>query len=162
MFVRARRAVPPGITRKRDRRSSVREVRSQRNLDENLMHGKHSKVLPYSKQECDGANSGSGCGQMVAGDFSKTNICERQFPWNSRVFPLPGNGDRCAAPQSAQLLLHEIFGPASRGEVAGDVENQLRGVGSVGVGAAVAVGHDRHVRGDHAVNGVQRRSRRLR
>jgi hypothetical protein len=51
---------------------------------------------------------------------------------------------------------------ALRREVAGDVEDQLRQPGGKGVDGAVRRRHDRHVRGDEAVVGVQRRDDGLR
>ena len=45
---------------------------------------------------------------------------------------------------------------ASRCEVTGNVQDQLRDAGSKGVGLAINVGHDRHVRGDRPVHGIQR------
>jgi hypothetical protein len=44
---------------------------------------------------------------------------------------------------------------ALRREVAGEVEDELRGVGGEGVDASVGGGHDGHVGGDRAVVGVQ-------
>src|SRR5664279_3441937 len=46
-------------------------------------------------------------------------------------------------------------GPLRR-EVAGDVEDQLRDPGPIGIDLLVAAGHDRHVRGDHAIDRIQR------
>ena len=48
-----------------------------------------------------------------------------------------------------------------RREVAGDVQDQLRQSGGVGVDGAVIGGHDCHVGGDEAVVGIQRRYRGL-
>src|ERR1017187_7939684 len=48
-----------------------------------------------------------------------------------------------------------------RREVAGDVQNQLRDTGRKGLGRAVDIRHDSHVRGHRAVDCVQRRDLRL-
>src|ERR1017187_3632693 len=47
--------------------------------------------------------------------------------------------------------------PLLRREVAGDVQDQLRDAGRIGVGLAVDIRHNSHVRGDRAIDGVQRR-----
>src|SRR5271154_6105132 len=49
----------------------------------------------------------------------------------------------------------------SRGKVAGDVEDEVGGVGGVGVDLAVVRRHDRHVRGDGSVQGIQGRDEGL-
>src|SRR5277367_6996411 len=46
---------------------------------------------------------------------------------------------------------------ALRGEVAGDIEDEVGGIVGVGVDFAVGGGHDRHVRGDGSVVSVQGR-----
>jgi hypothetical protein len=45
-------------------------------------------------------------------------------------------------------------------EVGGDVEDQLRDPGGVGIDLAIAAGHDCHVAGDGAIQGIQGRDRR--
>ena len=61
----------------------------------------------------------------------------------------------CVKLSANVLQLASPFFALLRSEVAGEVEDEVGGVGGVGVDLAVVGGHDGHVRGDGSVGGIQ-------